>query len=79
MGCFSSWLASATFATHAACQQTANYNSKPQQPFVQRVTFLEGRGGCLALECATAALLEDGPQAQHSLQVSPFIYVCLLT
>ena len=37
--------------------------------FLQRVTFLEGHPGCLALQIAIASLHGNAAQAQHSLQV----------
>ena len=38
---------------------------------LQRVTFLEGHPGCLALQTAIATLQGNMVQAQHSLQVRP--------
>lgn len=40
---------------------------------LQRVTFLEGHPGCLALQTAIATLQGNKIQAQHSLQVG----ICL--
>ena len=39
------------------------------QRVVQRVTFLEGHSGWLALQVAVASLSGDHAQAEHHLQV----------